>query len=293
MTKHRDGGDSSERLGLGRGLPRRTRLVFLAFLCGFALLALFLEPPVPLGAHYHDFADKRTLLGIRNCWDVLSNIPFMIAGALGLLWLFSAAAKRAFLESRERVPYVVFFLGVLLTGFGSYWYHLRPDNSRLPWDLLPMTCSFLSLVVAQIMERISLRLAFALYAPLLLAGLASVGYWYLTEAAGHGDYRFYLFVQFFSPVVLAAVIALFPPRYTGLRYLVEAFGMFVAAKLLETFDFQVFAATRQVSGHALKHIIAGIACYWILRMLQMRRPVVPAQDDARRNSQTTQQTLSA
>jgi hypothetical protein len=48
-------------------------------------------------------------------------------------------------------------------------------------------------------------------------------------------------------------------------------GLYVLAKLLETFDRQVFALGHLVSGHTLKHIVAGLAGYWILRMLQRRK----------------------
>jgi hypothetical protein len=103
-------------------------------------------------------------------------------------------------------------------------------------------------------------------------GMASVAYWYATEARGHGDYRFYLFVQFYSPVLLAAIIALFPPGYTHTNYLVGAFFLFVLAKLFELFDSQIYSSTF-ISGHSLKHITAAVACYYILLMLQRRRPI--------------------
>jgi len=228
---------------------------------------------MPLGPGYHEFADKRALLGIPNCLDVLSNIPFLIAGLMGLAWLAGGRAGASFLLARERAPYFVFFSGVTLTGVGSLWYHLAPGNARLPWDLLPMTCSFMSIVMAQIMERISLRAGLALLLPLLALGLASVLYWEYTEAQGRGDYRYYLFVQFFSPVVLAMIVTLFPPRYTGTRYLVIAFLLFSAAKLFELFDGAIYRWTGLVSGHSLKHATAGVSCYWILLWLQRRRPV--------------------
>jgi hypothetical protein len=228
-------------------------------------------PPIPLGPGYHDFTDKRILLQIPNFLDVLSNVPFMAVGLWGVLWLLRRSSKPPFVLQQERIPYFVFFAGVALTGVGSFWYHMAPGNSRLPWDLLPMTCSFMSILTAIIMERISVKAGLRLLLPLLFFGIASVAYWYLTERQGHGDYRFYLFVQFFPPLLIALIIALFPPRYTGTQYLVVAFLFFVLAKLFELFDKQIYSFTRMISGHSLKHITAGVACYWILRMLQKRR----------------------
>jgi hypothetical protein len=50
-------------------------------------------------------------------------------------------------------------------------------------------------------------------------------------------------------------------------------GFYSLAKILETGDRQVFALTgRSVSGHTLKHLAAAMAGYWVLHMLQKRRP---------------------
>jgi hypothetical protein len=216
------------------------------------------------------------MFGIPNTLDVLSNIPFVIVGIWGLLWLLGSSSA-SFSDQWERIPYLVFFTGVALTGIGSSWYHLAPSNSRLPWDLLPMTCSFMSIVVAMFMERVSVKFGLIGLIPLLLLGIASVTYWYFSETQGHGNYKFYLFVQFFSPVVLALIVALFPPRYSGVHYLIIAFGLFVTAKLFESFDRQIYFSARVVSGHSLKHVTAGISCYYILRMLQVRHVIAGEQ----------------
>jgi hypothetical protein len=261
------------KLSMPRTWPRTTRLSLILGISVFALVALILIPRVPLGPNYHDFADKRTIFGISNALDVLSNIPFVIVGVWGLVWLLTRSSKTAFMTEKESIPYQVFFLGVALTGIGSFWYHLAPSDLRLPWDLLPMTCSFMSVVVAIFMERINVKIGLLAFAPLILLGIASVVYWYFSAMQGHGNYKYYLFIQFFSPVVAALMVGLFPPRYSGMRYLVLAFGLFVLAKLLETFDRQVYLWCGFVDGHTLKHLTAGIACYCILRMLQVRDPI--------------------
>ncbi|MGZ4822170.1 MAG: hypothetical protein ACXVZM_11245 [Terriglobales bacterium] len=257
-----------------RRLERRTRVGLTVAVSLVSIAALCFVPPVSLGPGYHDFVDKRPIFSIPNGLDVLSNLPFVVVGILAVMWLSGRSSDSSFLERRERLPYLVFFVGVALTGLGSSWYHLAPGNSRLLWDLLPMSCSFMSMVAALIMERISLRVGLSMFIPLLVFGMASVVYWYLTEMQGHGDYRFYLFVQFFSPILLAMIIALFLPRYTGTTYLAVAFFLFLVAKFFETFDKQIYSFTGLVSGHSLKHLTAGLSCYWILRMLQCRRPIL-------------------
>jgi hypothetical protein len=69
-----------------------------------------------------------------------------VIGLLGIAFLIrpgSAKSSRYFLDSRERWPYFIAFVGLLLTAFGSSYYHLVPSNARLVWDRLPMTIVFM------------------------------------------------------------------------------------------------------------------------------------------------------
>lgn len=249
---------------------RRTRLYTLCGLVAASFVILCLMPRIRLWPGYHDFADRRSILGIPNAFDVLSNVPFLLVGGWGSIFLLRKAFKRPFQESGERIPYFVFFVGVALTGLGSGYYHLAPNDERLPWDLLPLTFSFVSLVAAIIAERISSRAGLMLLGPLLALGATSVLYWYSGQRHGQGDLRFYLYVQFFPAVAIAATILLFPPKYTRTKDLGIAFGLYVLAKLFEVFDNPIYSLGTPVSGHALKHLTAGVASYWILRMLQRR-----------------------
>jgi hypothetical protein len=231
--------------------------------------ALFL-PPTPQPIQYHDFADQRVLFGIANFLDVASNVLFLIAGVLGLV---SVQRHTAFESPRERWPYAVFFLGVLLTAFGSSYYHLAPDNERLFWDRLPMAIGFTALIATQIVDRISVRSGLMLLAPMLLLGAAVVIYWRATERAGAGNVVPYVILQGYSMVILLFVAALFPSRYTHARLIYAAFAAYVAAKVFEACDRFTFALTGLVSGHTLKHLVAGAATLIVCSMLWLRRPV--------------------
>ena len=71
-------------------------------------------------------------------------------------------------------------------------------------------------------------------------------------------------------------LALFlPQRYTRGSDLAIVVGFYALAKVLEALDIPIFAAGHIVSGHTLKHLAAAAAGYFILRMLQKRRPLVP------------------
>jgi hypothetical protein len=254
-----------------RLVNRPNRLVILLTLALASFGGLCFQQRIPLGVDYHAFADQRAFVGIPRALDVLSNVLFLIVGAAGLKFLFEPASRSTFLEKQERLPYLLFFAGVALTGLGSAYYHLAPGDSRLPWDLLPMTLSFTSLFAATIMERVSVRAGLSLFPALVILGAASVEFWEFGQLRGQGDYRFYLFTQYFAVIAIAAMIILFPPRYTHTLDLFLAFVFYALAKIFELLDQQIYSLGRIASGHTLKHLSAGVACYWVLRMLKMRR----------------------
>jgi hypothetical protein len=144
------------------------------------------------------------------------------------------------MDPREQWPYLFVFVGLLLTAFGSSYYHLDPNNARLAWDRLPMTIAFMSMVAAVIAERISLRLGLCLLPILLLVGLSSVLQWYASEALGTGDLRFYAAVQVYSALVLLVAPFLRTPYSRGSDlWMIVSF--YILAKVLETLDKPIFA----------------------------------------------------
>lgn len=251
------------------------RVWLLVAAVAVTIIAVFLLPPIPQSEAYHNFADQRSLLGIPRCLDVLSNIPFLIVGAWGI-WLISsrgAAASTRFVDPPERWPYLVFFIGVALTAFGSSYYHLMPNDNRLVWDRIPMTVGFMGLLAAMIGERISVKAGLRSIVPLLVLGVGSVVYWRVTQAAGHGDLRPYALVQFGSMLAILLLIALFPPRYTRGADLLASFGIYGLAKIFEAADRRIFALGGIVSGHTLKHLAAALSAYWIVRMVSAREQI--------------------
>jgi Flp pilus assembly protein protease CpaA len=247
-------------------------------LLGFTVVVagVFVDlPRIPQPQSYHHFSDQRTFLGIRNFGDVASNLPFAVIGLWGLWFLTqskAASPREASVDPRERWPYLFVFSGLLLTAFGSSYYHLAPDNARLVWDRLPIMIVFTSLVAAVVTERVNVRAGLWLLPVLLAIGTGSVLQWYASELRGAGDLRLYAAVQVYSGLVLLFVL-LFPPRYTRASDLAVVVGFYVLAKALEVLDRPIFNIGRLVSGHTLKHFAAAAAGYWILRMVQKRRPI--------------------
>ena len=243
--------------------------VALAIIVGIAVL---LVPRTDLPPSYHHFADQRGWLGIPNFGDVASNVAFLIPGLWGLAFLSRKASLDRFIDARERWPYVIVFLGLILTAFGSSYYHLVPDNDRLVWDRVPMTIVFMPLVSALLAERCSVKVGLWLLPILTAVGVGSVIQWHLSVERGAGDLRFFGAVQLYAVLALFAALLL-PPRYTRGSDLLVVAGLYVLAKICETADPQIFSVGHFVSGHTFKHLASGFAGFWILRMLQKRRPL--------------------
>jgi len=250
--------------------PSKAPLLLLAVAVVIAIIAVLL-PPIPQPSAYHNFADQRGWLGIPNFGDVVSNIPFAVVGLCGLIFLFKQRPA-TFSDRRERWLYLVMFAGLILTAFGSAYYHLAPGNARLVWDRIPIMIVFMALVAAVIAERVSVRAGVALFPVLQAAGVGSVLVWRAGDLQGHGDLRLYAAVQVYSILVLLLLL-LVPATYTRGSDFAVVVGLYVLAKILEEADRQVFALGHIVSGHTLKHLAAAAAGYWILRMLQRRNPV--------------------
>lgn len=151
--------------------------VFAVFVIAALIVAFGLEP-IAQDPAYHRYADTRALFGIPNAWNVLSNLPLLGVGLTGLVLLGRLRGDV------PRAPYVVLFTGIALTGIGSMYYHLTPDNETLVWDRLPMVIGFAGFFCSAVAELVSRRLANALLGPLVLAGIGSVLYWIATERAG-------------------------------------------------------------------------------------------------------------
>ncbi len=247
----------------------RHRHLVLALLTVAAVVAVLLAGRIPQDPGYHQFADARTVLGIPNFLNCCSNLPFLLAGVYGL-W----RAPRL-VQPRTRTGYWVLCLGVLLVAAGSSFYHYAPSNAALVWDRLPMTVAFMALFSLLLDERVLPDAKPRCLWPLLAAGVASVGYWYWTEAQGAGDLRPYALVQFLPMLLIPAILGLFRHRYLNGALLVAALGLYLLAKVFEHFDAQVYAALGQVSGHSLKHVVSGLAVFFIIHAVPVRRIGAP------------------
>lgn len=238
---------------------RHLAAIVLVALPPLAVLLLF--PPLSQNPAYHAFADQRAWLGLPHTLDVLTNLPFLLAGLFGLSEILRRSA------GPMRAAWVVFFAGVSLVAFGSGWYHLAPDNASLVWDRLPMTVAFTALFAAVLGETVSTDLGRRVLLPALLCGVASVFWW-----QRHDDLRPYFAVQALALAGVPALLALFPKSGDGRNWLVAGLGCYGLAFAAEQSDVAFFAFDGGlVSGHSLKHLFAALACAAVAVMLRHRR----------------------
>jgi len=249
----------------------KQKTAFLALAAALPAVGIWFFPAIEQDCGYHGFADQRAILGVPNFMDVVSNIGFVLVGVLGMWRLGRRSVAGWFRDPREVWVWRVIFLGVGLTGVGSGYYHLDPTNSTLVWDRLPMTLVTTPIFAALVCERISVRGGLGMLGPLVLAGVGSVVYWAWSEQAGHGDLRPYALAQYLPLLLVPLVIALFGARYTRASGYLWAVGWYALAKLGEAWDGPIYELGGLVGGHTLKHLLAAVALYVLLRMLELRR----------------------
>ena len=216
---------------------------------------------VHLYAHGHPFVDARTWWGLPNAMDVLSNAPIALAGLWGL-----RVQRRIPGPCHSRQAAQVFFIGLLLTGFGSAWYHRAPDADGLVWDRLGMAVTFAGALSLAVAERVgALPARQTLWVALPMAVLSAL------LPAANGNVLPWAVVQFGGMALIVWLALRKPvPGAIGIR-LGVLIGLYALAKGLELGDAAVFHATGDtVSGHSLKHLAAACAAWPVIAALSPR-----------------------
>ncbi len=246
---------------------REIGLVLLLAITLFVITIVLFADPIAQDQQYHQFHDTQIIFGIPNFWNVISNIVFLFVGLRGVKWMTKVNTSSYL--SELKLVYWVLFVSLTCIGIGSSYYHLSPNNNTLVWDRLPMTVAFMSLFSIIIAEFISIKLGRKLFVPLLITGTLSVVYWQYTEQLGQGDLRLYVLVQFLPVLLIPVILLMFESVFTHKRAYWLMIGAYGAAKLLEYFDSEV-AEIISISGHTLKHLVAGLGIYLLVSAYNKR-----------------------
>ena len=268
-------------------------LPILVMMSLISLFFLFVEP-ITQQQKYHDFADKRLFLCachspssvglflppnsdirrsrtagfiIPNFGDVVSNFVILIGGLSGAILLCHKDVGGEVDEIRSwqlEVCLPIFFYSTIAISIGSTYYHWNPSNQTLVWDRLPMTVAFVSIFCYILEDYLNKGIGSYLLSPLIFIGVISVLYWNWTD-----DLRLYALVQFL-PLVAMTVLVIFyqPSRYGGAVQQGLALLLYALAKICEDRDYEIWTITKKtISGHSLKHILAGMASVLIATLL--------------------------
>lgn len=196
--------------------------------------------------------------GIPNCMDVLSNVPFLLAGLWGLALLQRHSLPPAMHRAAQ-----VFFIGLILTCLGSSYYHWMPTDFSLMVDRLGMAVAFAGVISlaagSRLGDEASRRATPVL---LLLAPVAAVAAYSLHNVLP------WAIVQF-GGIALILWLAYLPKRAELPLKLFALIGWYALAKLLEVNDEAVYELTQHlISGHSLKHLAACMAAWPVIAALK-------------------------
>jgi hypothetical protein len=240
---------------------RYRREIVVGLLAFGSFVALLFIAPIPQDPAYHQFADVKTVWGIPKFLNVVTSLPFLVVGLLGLI------SGRTHQLTVAPWSWRTLFGAVLLVGFGSAYYHWAPSHWTLVWDRLPMAVGFMALFVALLSENVNPKLETILLVPMCLLAIFSVVYWHFTD-----DLRFYIWVQVSPLLGILILFFLFRGRHTHQAYLMAALGLYILAKVAEVEDQSIYFMTQETfSGHSLKHLLSAWAVFLIYRMLNRRR----------------------
>lgn len=218
--------------------------------------------PIAQNTDYHHFAHEFSLVNIDNCSNVISNLGFIIIGIGGLVKLIKS--------KNNNIIYYGLVTGILLTGFGSGYYHYNPNNETLVWDRIPMTIIFASFFASIYSYYISKKWANVIWLVAICIGIFSVLYWNYTEKMGNGDLRLYAIVQLLPMLLIAIILSLNCNSNKNIfKPITYILVWYVIAKLFEHFDHQLFEHTNFISGHPIKHIAASISTFFMIKLIHL------------------------
>ncbi|KAL3744483.1 hypothetical protein ACJRO7_013706 [Eucalyptus globulus] len=242
---------------------KRGRIWAGALLCW--LFLMLATPKIPYSPKHHVYADMRNFLGVPNTLNVITNFPFLIVGVLGFVLCLQGSYFNVSLQG-EILGWTLFYAGIAGVAFGSAYYHLKPDDSRLVWDTLPMMIAYSSLFSSFLVERVGKRTGLSFLSLLLFFSFLSAAY-----ERTFNDLRLRMMFQLIPCVVIPFMTLLFPPKYTHSRYWLWAAGIYLLSKFEAFADRRIYHANSYIiSGHSLEHLCLAMLPVLLTMMLLNR-----------------------
>lgn len=242
---------------------QRLPIIIITLLIGASIW----HGPILQLPNYHDFADQQTLYDIPHFADVVSNLGFALVALWGI-WTLSPVSRGPSLVFGWS-GYRLFLIGLLLTAFGSTYYHLAPDNAHLVWDRLPIALACGGLL-AGVWGDVKQKSSALMSTWLCVIAFYSVAWWYVTELLGEGDLRPYLMFQVLPMLLIPLWHWIYRTPAGDRLSFGAALLLYAFAKAVEIYDHQIAEATGLLTGHTLKHLLATLAAAAIVARLVCR-----------------------
>jgi len=204
---------------------------------------------IPLSKGYHNFADKRTYLGIPNFFNIISNIAILIPA----IYLITIQKKNSLLSN-------LLIIHIILLAIASTYYHLNPSDDTILWDIMMIATT--SIIVLIMLTNHTDFKGLLLY----LLGVFSIIYWKY-----EGDLRPYISILIGVPLY---IIIKYYKNIDLRNYIYVIIIANILLRLSEHNDHTIYKITNnQISGHTLKHIFSGIGIWYLVKLLQKLKKI--------------------
>ena len=199
--------------------------------------------------------------GPATALNVLSNLPFIVSACCSAFGFFldgRSAPPGVFEYDVERGPYWVYFVGLVLTGIGSSYFHADPCNATLTWDRAGLAIAFMALFTSILAERVHVALCRAGHFGRSFCSASAVSFIGITPTHRRRRSTFLFHRAVLSARHPAGAAVLLSAALHARRRSLAALLCYVLAKGLEILDREVYTGAGFVSGHTLKHLVASL-----------------------------------
>ena len=188
---------------------------------------------------YHNFVDKRKFMGVNNAMNVLSNLFFLYP----VIYLLTKQHK----NKTKFLALIIFGLAIT-----SAYYHMKPTNHTIFMDMI-FVVSLNTFVLSYFVDE---TLGYLMG----ILGISSVVLWNVTN-----DIRPYALLQIGIALFCCYKLYETPAQ----DYILPIIGVGISVRLVEMLDSQIYKLTNKlISGHTLKHILATIQIYIVIKALE-------------------------
>ena len=248
---------------------------FKNIFCSIFFITLFmgvtyLLSPIYQPAEYTEFADTRTFkwigISIPNFMDVITNLPYLIFGLIGLALIYF---RKKYLSKNLFCHLLVIFIGLVITSIGSSYFHLVLDKLSLFIDRIGIAIVISGILGLVIYQKLNQKLSVIYSIIFLLILMVSNYYWYLTNDLAPWSIAQVLGIVIVFVLGFKSNIDL---KFPTINYWL-IITLYLIAKICEFSDNFFFEITNNIiSGHSIKHLISSLAAIPILIFILKCKP---------------------